>query len=390
LLITLVSVLGFVATRTGPLAAVQVTVAQVQTASLSPAIFGIGVVEARRNWMIGPTAAGRVLNVRVDVGDEVKAGQVLAEMDPVDLAQRLAALDAALQRAASAQTAAQSQVTDAIAKRDLAALSAKRNQDLATQNFISAGALEARLQEKISADASLQAAQANLTGLGQDLLRQRAERAALQQQRSAMRLLAPANGVISSRDAEPGSTVLAGQAALRIIDPASLWVKLRVDQGRSHGLRSGLNARIVLRSQPQAPLTGQVSRVELLSDSVTEERIAQVSFDALPAGGKPAASVGELAEVELQLPDTPPLPVIPNAAVQRLQGHTGVWRIDDGKPTFTPVRLGNSSLNGQVQVLDGLNAGDTVVVYSQKALTAGARLQVVNALVPNSLSGGTR
>ena len=44
-----------------------------------------------------------------------------------------------------------------------------------------------------------------------------------------------------------------------------------------------------------------------------------------------------------------------------------MWRLQDGKPAFAPVRLGASSLDGQVQVLDGLQAGDTVVVYSQKA-----------------------
>ena len=382
LAIALIAALAFVALRTGPLAPVRVTVTAAQEGTLSPAIFGIGTVEARRSWMVGPTVAGRVLSVRVDVGDVVKAGQLLAEMDPVDLDQRLAALDAALTRATSTQAAAQAQVADATARREVAALTAKRNQDLAAQNFISPGALEGRLQEKASADAALQTAQANLSGTAQDITRQKAERAALQQQRGNVRLLAPSDGVVTSRDAEAGSTVVAGQAVLRLIDPASLWVRMRVDQGRSAGLALGLKARIVLRSQPQAPLQGQVARVELLADAVTEERIAQIAFAAAPTAS-PAltASVGELAEVELQLPETTSALLLPNASIQRLQGQTGVWRLAEGKPAFTPVRLGASSLDGRVQVLDGLQAGDTVVVYSQKALTEGARVQVVDALV---------
>jgi HlyD family secretion protein len=376
LALALVGALAFVALRTGPLAPTRVTVAAVQQGRLSPAIFGIGTVEARRSWMIGPTVAGRVLSVKVDVGDTVRAGQLLAEMDPVDLDQRLAALDAALARTASTQAAAQAQVADATARRALAAVNAKRNQDLAAQNFISAGALEARLQEKASADAALQAAQANLAGAGQDVARQRAERAALAQQRGNVRLLAPADGVVTSRDAEAGSTVVAGQPVLRLMDPTSLWVRLRVDQGRSAGLATGLKASIVLRSQPRTALAGQVARVELLADSVTEERIAQVTFDAAAP-----ASVGELAEVTLRLPETPTALLLPNASIQRQQGQTGVWRLDDGKPVFTPVQLGAHSLDGQVQVLDGLKAGDEVVVYSQKALSAGARVQVVEALV---------
>lgn len=383
LALALLGALVFVALRTGPLAPTRVTVAAVQQGRLSPAIFGIGTVEARRSWMIGPTVAGRVLSVKVDVGDTVKAGQLLAEMDPVDLDQRLAALDAALARTASSQAAAQAQVADATARRALAALNAQRNQDLAAQNFISTGALEARLQEKASADAALQAAQANLAGAGQDVARQRAERAALAQQRGNVRLLAPADGVVTSRDAEAGSTVVAGQPVLRLIDPASLWVRLRVDQGRSAGLATGLPASIVLRSQPRTPLAGQVARVELLADSVTEERIAQVAFEA--AAG---ASVGELAEVTLQLPETPTALLLPNASIQRQQGQTGVWRLDGGKPVFVPVQLGAHSLDGQVQVLSGVKAGDEVVVYSQKALSAGTRVQVVDALV-NTPAGAT-
>jgi HlyD family secretion protein len=378
LAIGMVAALAFVALRTGPLASVRVTVTTAQEGKLSPAIFGIGTVEARRSWMVGPTVAGRVLSVRVDVGDVVRAGQLLAEMDPVDLDQRLAALDAALARATSTQAAAQAQVTDAGARRELAAINAKRNQDLASQNFISPGALEGRLQEKTSADAALQAAQANLIGTSQDITRQKAERAALQQQRGNVRLLAPADGVVTNRDAEAGSTVVAGQPVLRLIDPASLWVRMRVDQGRSAGLAPGLKARIILRSQPRTPLQGQVARVELLADAVTEERIAQIAFASTQAH---AASVGELAEVELQLPETPAALLLPNASIQRQQGQTGVWRLTDGKPAFAPVRLGASSLDGRVQVLEGLKANDSVVVYSQKALADGARVQVVDALV---------
>ncbi|MFZ3128058.1 MAG: efflux RND transporter periplasmic adaptor subunit, partial [Rhodoferax sp.] len=361
LALALVGALAFVALRTGPLAPVRVTVTTVQEGRIQPALFGIGTVEARRSWMVGPTAAGRVLSVKVDVGDTVHAGQVLADMDPVDLDQRLTALNAALARAGSTQAAAQAQVNDAMARRELAALNARRNQDLAAQNFISAGALESRLQEKASADAALQAAQANLSGATQDIARQQAERAALQQQRNNVRLLAPADGVVTSRDAEAGTTVVAGQPVLRLIDPGSLWVKLRVDQGRSAGLAPGLGASIVLRSRPHAPVAGQVARVEWLADAVTEERIAQVAFNppaasgspAAPGGTPPVASVGEMAEVTLQLPEAPAALVLPNASIQRQQGQTGVWRLDDGKPVFAPVRLGASSLGGQVQVLDG-------------------------------------
>jgi len=384
LAVLLIGLFFFVMLRSGPLAPIKVTVAQVKQGSIAPELFGIGTVEARRNWMIGPTVAGRVLNVKVDVGDAVKAGQLLAEMDPVDIEQRLASLDAAIERARSTQAAAAAQQADAVARRALAVSTMSRNQDLADQHFISSGALESFTQTKASADAALDAARANATGAAQDLNRAKADRAALLQQRANVRLIAPSNGVVSARDAEPGSTVVAGQSVLRLIDPASLWVKLRVDQGRSGGLAQGLKARIVLRSQPQTSMPGTVARVELLGDSVTEERIAQLAFENAPVG----MSVGEMAEATIQLPSMPQSLIVPAASIQRQGGTTGVWRMDAGKPVFAPVKPGVTSLDGQTQIIDGLKAGDEIVVYSQKPLSAGARLQVVDAVVAPAGAAG--
>jgi len=152
---------------------------------------------------------------------------------------------------------------------------------------------------------------------------------------------------------------------------------LRVDQDRSAGLAAGLAGSIVLRSQPQTALPGQVARLELLADSVTEERIAQVAFTQMPAH----VSVGEMAEVTLQLPTTAPALLLPNAAIQRQQGQTGVWRLADDQLEFAPVKLGVQSLDGQVQVLQGLAKDDRVVIYSEKMLQAGSRIKVVDALV---------
>jgi HlyD family secretion protein len=109
---------------------------------------------------------------------------------------------------------------------------------------------------------------------------------------------------------------------------------------------------------------------------VTEERVAQISFDALPSG----LSLGELAEVTVRLPATPRTLVLPNAAIKRQGEKTGVWRLEGGKLQFAPVRLGQSSLDGQVQVLDGLQAGDAVVTYSEKELTGTMRIKVVETL----------
>ncbi len=386
--VLLLGALAFVVMRSGPLAPTRVTVIEVTEGRLTPALFGIGTVEARRSYLIGPTTAGRVRKVAVDVGDTVKAGQLLAEMDPVDLDERLAALDASIARAGSAAAAVEAQRKDALAKRELAAINARRYVDLGERNFISAGVVEGKLQEQTSADAAVSGADANLAAARQDLKRLAAERAGLLQQRDNVRLLAPSDGVVVSRDAEAGSTVVAGQAVLRLIEPSSLWVKVRFDQGRSAGLAPGRQAQIVLRSNPGRPIAGKVSRVEAISDSVTEERVAQVAFDSLPAG----VSVGELAEVTLALPTPPSALLVPNASIKRRVDDSGmqareqaaVWLLDGDSLRLAPVRLGQSGLDGRVHVLDGLKAGDRIVVYSEKELAAGGRIKVVDCLTARS------
>ena len=97
-LVPLAALLGYVALRSGPLAPVAVTEALAERRALQPAVFGIGTVEARHTLRIGPTVAGRVQQVNVDVGDSVRAGQLLAAMDPVDLQERIRAQAAAMQR----------------------------------------------------------------------------------------------------------------------------------------------------------------------------------------------------------------------------------------------------------------------------------------------------
>jgi HlyD family secretion protein len=366
----------WVVARSGPLAPVRVTVAQVARANLAPLLFGIGVVEARRNYLVGPTSAGRVRKVAVDVGDVVQAGQLLAEMDPVDLDQRLVATSAAANRAKSAVDTAAAQLADSVARREVSAANARRYDDLGKKGFVSSSVTEGKSQELKSAEAQFAGAEAALAGARQDLARLNAERDGAQQQRSNLRLLAPADGVVTARDAEPGSTVVAGQAVLRMVAADSLWIKLRLDQNRSAGLQVGLPAEIVLRSRPNQVLAGKVARIELLSDSVTEERIAQVAFDAPPSD----VSVGEMSEITLRLPAVKQALAIPSAALRQRGGKTGVWVQAADKLSFVAVRTGTSGADGSVQILDGLKEGEAVIVHSERDLVEDSRIKVVPAI----------
>lgn len=379
LLSTLVLIAGmlFVAFRLGPLTPVKITTVRVENKTLTHSIFGIGVLEAQQTWLLGPLSAGRVLQVNAKVGQQVKAGQLLAEMDPLDLDQRLASQEAALAKAVSYLDSAQAQHEDAQSRQSVATLNLARQKELARQNFISQGALEIREQELISTHASLKITKANLASAAQDIQKIQADKQAALLQRNSMRLVAPADAVVISRDAEAGSTVVAGQPVLRLAQPNSLWVKMRVDQGRSKGLAIGLPAQIVLRSNPHQTLNGKVVRVEWQSDAVTEERIAQVAFDQLP----PNLSMGEMAEVTLNLKPSTPALSVPQASVQLYQGRTGVWKVDGKQLTFSDVIWGAYSHDGWVQIVSGLKEGDEVLVYSEKTIKANTRFQIVDALI---------
>ena len=183
--------------------------------------------------------------------------------------------------------------------------------------------------------------------------------------------------MLTARLAELGATVLASQPIIEFIDPQSLWINVRFDQVNLTGLSAELPAYIVLRSHKNQILTGKILRVEPKADIITEEAMAKVVFDTTPS---PLPLLGELAEVSINLPSLPASPVVPNAAIQHQGEQVGVWKIIDNKPYFTPVSLGEATLEGDVQITQGLKVGDKIVVYSEKALLAHHKLRVVDSI----------
>lgn len=362
-LLPLAALLAYVAVRSGPLAPVAVTIVKVEQRSLRPALFGVGNVEARQVHRIGPTAPGRLLRLTVEVGDTVKAGQVLGEMDPVDSDDRLRSQTALVKRTAAT-------LDDAAARHAHAEAQARRYERLYAERAASEEMQAARRQD-------LQLAAAALVAVREDQARARADLQALHAQRRSLRLVSPVDGVVTSRDVEPGTTVVAGQSVVEVVDPKSLWVNTRFDQVSAGGLAASQPARVTLRSRRGQTLEGQVLRTELRADAVTEELLAKVAFRAVPL---PLPPIGERAEVTVDLPPLPEGPVIPNAAIQRQGQQVGVWRAQGDGLAFVPVKLGRTDLDGRVQVLEGLKAADTIVLHSEKVLTARSRIHVVERI----------
>ncbi|CAK8713668.1 MAG: HlyD family secretion protein [Candidatus Electronema aureum] len=353
----------YVAMHSGPLAPVKVTVSTVESKSVAPALFGIGTVQARFTYKIGPTFTGRVKWLDVHVGDTVKAAQVLGEMDTVDLDDRIVAQQAAIK-------SSEAVVRQAKAKQSFAQIQVTRYEQLLAVRGASKENVATKQQELTVANAALAAA-------GEDVIRLRAELEGLRTQRGNLRLVAPAAGLVTARDAEPGTTVVAGQTVIEVIDPTSLWVDARFDQISAEGLAAGLPAQIVLRSRRTQSQSGSVLRIEPRADAVTEEILTKIVFDITPA---PLPPLGESAEVTVQLDKLSAAPVVLNAAIRTVDGQRGAWRLVDGDLIFTPLTLGRSDLDGCVQIIKGLTVGDRVVLYSEKALSAKSRIVIVERL----------
>ncbi|MDP3421175.1 MAG: efflux RND transporter periplasmic adaptor subunit [Thiobacillus sp.] len=357
------------ATR-GPLAPVGVETAEATLADLNPGVFGIGTVEARHAYAVGPIQAGRLLSVRVDQGDRVVAGQLLAELDPVDLGPRAEAARSAAARARQTAQASQAQVAEADSRARLAQVNSERYQALHKQNFVAKEMADSRRHEAAAADAALAAARANAVAAQREIGRAEADLRGIEQVRQSLALVSPIDGVVTAREAEPGTTVVAGQAVLRLVDPTQLWVRARVDQARAEGVVVGQAADIVLRSAPGSALPGRVVRIDLQSDALTEERIVNVAFDPAPA----QLYLGELAEVTIRLPGAQGVLSVPRAALTQHQGTPGVWRIEQGRARFHPVQPGVQTAE-RVQIVSGLAAGDRLIVYSAKQLDDGVRVR---------------
>lgn len=348
----------------GPLAKIRIVVSEVQEQRLEPSLFGIGTVQARNTYRVASNIVGRATTLNVDVGDKVETGEILGIIDVVDLDEKINAQAALIKRN-------QAQLKEAQARSDYTGKLAERYRKLLPSRSVSEEVEANKQHEWTLARSQVQSASS-------ELARAQAELLALQAMNEDRYLRAPAAGLIIARHIDPGATVLAGQTVFELIDPQQLWVDVRFDQAGSMLLAEQQPAQIILRSQELQPHSGNVARLEWLADAVTEERRAKVMFTQQP---DPAPSIGELAEVTVQLPQLASTPVISNAAIIRQNGSLGVWLLDNQQPLFQPVNIGRSDLAGNVQILSGLSAGQQVVLYSSKALTANSRIKQVKHLV---------
>jgi HlyD family secretion protein len=157
---------------------------------------------------------------------------------------------------------------------------------------------------------------------------------------------------------EAGATVNAGVAILKVADPRTAWVTVHVDEREVGAVHQGDPAVISLRTLPGREIPGRVARIQRESDRVTEQLAVDIAFDERPD----RLTLGQQAEAIIRPPARPGATAIPLGALIRTAEGPGAWIVAGGRLAFRPLRLGLVDPAGWAEVVEGVQAGEEVVV----------------------------
>ncbi|MFA6498744.1 MAG: efflux RND transporter periplasmic adaptor subunit, partial [Desulfurivibrionaceae bacterium] len=303
---------------------------------LTAQIYGNGTVEAKVVVNVASKITGRLAEVRVDQGDLVKRGQVLAKLDATELQAQAGQAIATAEKAAAAIALEEANLQKAQASLLLAEKNSKRFSALAAKELVSTQEAEQYETAFLVARQEAARAAAALNSAGRERSAATAAMAASRSRLDDTLILAPEDGVIIRRDLEPGATVTAGLPIFLLANPNTVWVKANVDESQLKGVVPGQPATITIRSAPGEKFPGRVSRLAWESDRVTEELEVDVAFT--PA--LPHFRLGEQAEVLIASGARQGAMSLPKAALITRGNQRGVWVVADNHLQFREVITG--------------------------------------------------
>lgn len=306
-----------------------------------------GEVRPRIESRVGFQVAGRITDRKVEVGQRVREGQVLATLDAADYQ-----LGAA---------AARAQLTAAQVNRDQQRADFKRFEELHRQGFISGADLDRRRAALDAAEASYAsaAAQANVSG----------------NQAAYAVLRAPETGVVTAVDAEVGQVVAAGQSVVRIAQTAEKEVVVALPESRLETLRRIPEVKVRLWAG-SAELRGRVREIAPLADPATRTYPARITLIDPP----PEVALGMTATVRFEAPLPQPVIAVPMQALLREGEQTYVWKLDRNAGTVRREAVKVATVSGNELVLAaGVQPGDVLVTAGVHLLKDGQKVRVLDA-----------
>jgi RND family efflux transporter MFP subunit len=353
--------------------AVSAQIETVATATLDDVREAPGSVRATLSSDLSSKALGNVKAIHVKEGDRVQAGQLLMEIEAVEL-------DAQVTRARAAGT----QVDSAIAGAEAAYAGAQSQFQLAKSTFERFKALRERnsvsAQEFDEVQARYRGAEAELNRAARGVEMARAQRqqvAAESTAASAMsafaRVRAPFAGIVARRYVDPGVQAAPGMPLLRIDGDRALRFEASVDGALAASLQPGTKVNVRVGGS-DALLNGTVAEIVPAIDPATRTSIVKIAID----GGGAAIRSGMYGSALIPVGQRSAI-TVPLDAVGRRGQLENVWVVaDDGKARLRLIRTGLAA-DGRVEVLSGLAAGERVVVGRPAGLAEGVTITATGA-----------
>lgn len=330
-----------------PSSAMAVTTAPVEMRDLARSVLVSGAVAPVEEMQLGVEVSGlRVTDLLVDVGQQVRRGQVLMRLDSRVLDSELAQAEAALREAEAGATLARANLS--------------RGENLARERYISAGQLDELRAARTQSEARVGTA--------------RAARDAAALRRSFAELRAPADGIVSRRLVQPGQVVAAGSELLRLIRDGRLEWRAELPVAQLMGVTPG--DRIVLRGPGGAVVEGRVRAVSPGVDAAT--RTGTVYADLPDPEGLAA---GAYLEGRIDT-GRARVATVPTSAVVLRDGFATLFTVDTkaGASVARAQRVRTGARGGEhVELLDGPKPGQAVVVKGAGFLADGDAVRVVPA-----------
>ena len=316
-------------------------------------------------------ADGYIERRLVDIGDRVRAGQVVAEIDTPELEQQVAQAKAVIQQVQAALELAQANLQQGKADTELARVTAQR-----TGNLLAKGAVSR--QEDDTNQAQYQSKLANLQALEKAILVQRSNIAAAQANESRLEKMlsyrivrAPFEGVITLRNVDVGALVNSGSTLLyRIAQTATLRTYVNVPQAYADAVRPGQPALLTVANLPGRQFTGTVARTANALDPGSRTLLVEVQVPNMQNVLLP----GMYARVDLSSARMdPPLSVPSEALMVRADGAQVAVVRPDHTVHLQKVEVGRD-YGDRLEVLGGLQEGATVILNPGDAVQEGQKV----------------
>jgi multidrug efflux system membrane fusion protein len=305
-----------------------------------------GEVRPRHETRLSFRVGGKITERLVEVGSVVRAGQPVARLDAADLALAVASVRA--------------QVASLQAERDLTAAELKRYTDLRAKNFISQAEHDRRASAFTTAEARLEAVQAQY--------RQAANQAAY------TTLTADTAGVITAIEAEAGQVVAAGQTVARLARPGEKEIAIAVPESQRELVETAREYVITLNALPGRAWKGRLREFSPAADPASRTYGARITV--LEAGA--TMDLGMSARVSVAAASPATGVDLPLSAIYSRGDTPNVWLVSGSTVRLVPVKM--RGLSGErVLVESGLNAGDVVVIAGASLIREGQPVRVLNA-----------